>query len=157
MLLDIHNFSPYFSVTLNLSSHFLKKAPPCCFKIWHTMHIWKVHLNLSWLVASPNIEQQHPGTKNATAIFIYTISGAGSQKKTRTRVQLKHIELNIFKKLFLRYFLKKFRYLYCICKTMIKTCFSRATKHETCKNQVISLDNSQKMFVLHHLALSLNR
>ena len=49
---DNNNFLPKFSFALRLSLYYFKMAAPCCFKQGHSVHCWKVNLNLFWLVHS---------------------------------------------------------------------------------------------------------
>ena len=137
------------------------------FNACHTIKLWKVYLNVFWLVTSPKIEQQQLSVnkfslnimryqKFVGAILLYTITGARYQKKTRTRVGKWLYERYYSKKfnLFLKY---KSKYLCCgFQNKIIKNPVSRKTKFhavEACENHV-SLENSVKSIFSHHSGLS---
>ena len=134
------------------------------FKACHTIKLWKVYLNVFWLVTSPRIEQQQLSInkfslnltryqKIVVAILLYTIPGARYKKKTRTRVGRWLYERYYSKKLILKY---QSKYLCCgLQNKIIKNPVSRRTRFhavEACKNHV-SLDNSVKSVVFHHSGL----
>ena len=164
LMLQYNKFaiSPVFVDSLNLSFCFSKMAAPCYFKTCHMTFLWKVCLNLFRLVAGHKIEQQQPSfkfslklprqQKNATAIFLCTISGTRYKKKTRSRVQKEDAKLRFSKNLFFRF---KSKYLCYISQNkIIKTPVLKITKFhvdEASKNCAVQLDSSIKIFAFHHL------
>ena len=98
----IHNFSPKFSLALNLSSCFFKMAVLLLQNMPQYTALESL-INFFWLVAGPMIEQQQRNfnkfslnltryQKIVAPICLHAILSTMSKKKTRTRVQMKDIK-----------------------------------------------------------------
>ena len=101
-LLSLCSYSQLFAKVLSCTEFvfmFFFKWQFYCFKTCHTIQLWKVYLNVFWLVTSPRIEQQQLSINKFSLNFTRYIPKNCSSNftiyNTRCKVQEKKLGLGL--------------------------------------------------------------